>query len=260
MGHGLDISDSQNCPCAFWYMIKLSKYDTFYTTKSEPGDIFFITLGHGVNQIWTNPRTFVKFTLCTLARRKNRKDIYNNVWVESTEIFRISSQMKLGKIAFEVMQALFRLWALPVSSVTSILQQNLHANKQILLVAFPLSLRWSHANVRNKSVEKYIILCVASEKTPPQSSWPITALATMGWQRQNVWLAACAMIYRCNMLYCGHFYRIHKWQRQLDKIATIFQTTFSNAFSWQNMFKLWPLFQLILFLRVQFTTTQHWFR
>ena len=44
------------------------------------------------------------------------------------------------------------------------------------------------------------------------------------------------------------------WLRQM---ATIFQTTFSNAFSWMKMFK----FRLrCLFPRVQLTILQHWFR
>ena len=41
----------------------------------------------------------------------------------------------------------------------------------------------------------------------------------------------------------------------LDKMAAILKTTFSNAFSWMKV-----LFCDLNFLRVQLTTTQHWFR
>ena len=48
------------------------------------------------------------------------------------------------------------------------------------------------------------------------------------------------------------------WGR--DKMAAIFQTTFSNAFSWVKMFKFRLRFHLSLFPRVQLTIFQHWFR
>ena len=40
--------------------------------------IFFIILDHDINQMSRNPGTILKYTLCTLIWRKNRKDIYNN--------------------------------------------------------------------------------------------------------------------------------------------------------------------------------------
>ena len=45
------------------------------------------------------------------------------------------------------------------------------------------------------------------------------------------------------------------WGR--DKMATIFQTTFSNAFSWVKMHQFWLRFHLILFPRIQLTIFQH---
>ena len=52
--------------------------------------------------------------------------------------------------------------------------------------------------------------------------------------------------------------RLTHWGR--DKIATIFQTTFSEAFSWMKMYKLRLKFHWSLFPRVQLTVFQHWFR
>ena len=43
-------------------------------------------------------------------------------------------------------------------------------------------------------------------------------------------------------------------------MADIFQTKFWNAFSWMEMFELRLKFHLSLFLRVQLTIPQHWFR
>ena len=45
-----------------------------------------------------------------------------------------------------------------------------------------------------------------------------------------------------------------------DNIADIFQTIFSNAFHWMKMFEFQIQFDLSLFLRVQLTIIQHWFR
>ena len=48
------------------------------------------------------------------------------------------------------------------------------------------------------------------------------------------------------------------WGR--DEMADIFQTTFSNAFSGRKMYDFRFGFQWSLFLRVQLTLFQHWFR
>ena len=44
------------------------------------------------------------------------------------------------------------------------------------------------------------------------------------------------------------------------KMATIFQTTFWNAFSWLKMYQFQLRFHWILFPRAQLTVSQHWFR
>ena len=48
--------------------------------------------------------------------------------------------------------------------------------------------------------------------------------------------------------------------RGRDKMATIFQTTYSNEFSWMKMYKRWLRFHWSSLLRVQLTIFQHWFR
>ena len=42
-------------------------------------------------------------------------------------------------------------------------------------------------------------------------------------------------------------------------MAAIFQTTFSNAFSWMKMYEFRLKFHWILFLRFELTIFQHWF-
>ena len=44
-----------------------------------------------------------------------------------------------------------------------------------------------------------------------------------------------------------------------DKMAAIFQTAFSNVFSWMKMYEFQLKFPWTLFLRVQLTISQHWF-
>ena len=48
------------------------------------------------------------------------------------------------------------------------------------------------------------------------------------------------------------------WGR--DKMDAIFQTTFSNEFSWMKMYEFRFPFHWSLFLGVQITIFQHWFR
>ena len=48
------------------------------------------------------------------------------------------------------------------------------------------------------------------------------------------------------------------WGR--DKMTVIFQTTFSNAFSWMKMCKFWLTFHWRLFPNFRLTIFQHWFR
>ena len=48
------------------------------------------------------------------------------------------------------------------------------------------------------------------------------------------------------------------WGR--DKMAVIFQTTLSNAFSWMKMYEVYLRFHWSLFLRFELTISQHWFR
>ena len=45
-----------------------------------------------------------------------------------------------------------------------------------------------------------------------------------------------------------------------DKMAAIFHTTFSNAFSWMKMYKFRLKFHWSLFPRIQLTIFQHWLR
>ena len=57
------------------------------------------------------------------------------------------------------------------------------------------------------------------------------------------------------LIYLNH---ISHWGR--DKMTAVSQTTRSNAFSWMKMLEFWLRFHWSLFLRVQSTIIQHWFR
>ena len=46
----------------------------------------------------------------------------------------------------------------------------------------------------------------------------------------------------------------------LDKMAANSQTIYSDAFSWMKIIIFWEKFHWSLFLRVQLTIIQHWFR
>ena len=46
----------------------------------------------------------------------------------------------------------------------------------------------------------------------------------------------------------------------LDKMSTISQTIFSIAFSWMTIFVFWFKFHWSLFVKLQLTISEHWFR
>ena len=60
--------------------------------------------------------------------------------------------------------------------------------------------------------------------------------------------------------YGRHTTRIQLTHLLQDKMAAISQTIFSDAFSWMKRFVFWLQILWSLFLRVQLTITQHWFR
>ena len=59
------------------------------------------------------------------------------------------------------------------------------------------------------------------------------------------------------MFFTWSFVNLTHWG--WDKMATIFLTTFSNAFSWMKMYHFWPKLHWSLSLRVQLLISQHWF-
>ena len=61
----------------------------------------------------------------------------------------------------------------------------------------------------------------------------------------------------CHGILCS-LHAVTHWD--WDKIAATLQTAFSNAFSWKKIYVFWLKFQWNMFLRVQLTISQHWFR
>ena len=84
---------------------------------------------------------------------------------------------------------------------------------------------------------------------------------------ENVWLSPevnftgtisiCDMILKIIHLNYSHNELTHCGR---DKMAAIFQTIFSSAFSWMEIYKLRLIFHWNLFPVVQLTIFQHWFR
>ena len=67
-------------------------------------------------------------------------------------------------------------------------------------------------------------------------------------------LKADALVY----FVCNHRQYLTSWGR--GKMTAVSQTTLSNAFSWVKMLEFRLRFHWSLFLRVQLTIIQHWFR
>ena len=64
--------------------------------------------------------------------------------------------------------------------------------------------------------------------------------------------------YICDMWMLHSDWFLTHWGR--DKMDAIFQTTFSNGYSWMKMYEFRIKFHWSLFLRFPLTISQHWFR
>ena len=92
--------------------------------------------------------------------------------------------------------------------------------------------------------------------------WSYCSLALDYWYVYLLWFQSVVYVlslsvYHC-IQYCTILCMLTHWAR--DKMAAILQTTFSNAFSWMKIYEFRLIFHWILFLRVQLTISQHWFR
>ena len=71
-------------------------------------------------------------------------------------------------------------------------------------------------------------------------------------------LRLCLWSYRYWVCLCLFIVTLTHWGR--DKMAAIFQTTFSDGFSWMKMYEFRLTFHWSVFLGVPLTIFQHWFR
>ena len=69
---------------------------------------------------------------------------------------------------------------------------------------------------------------------------------------------SAAVVYTPGLPYKPCSILLSHWGR--DEMADIFQTTFINGFSWMKLYEFWLKFHWSLFLGVQSTIFQHWFR
>ena len=93
----------------------------------------------------------------------------------------------------------------------------------------------------------------------------IVALSDQSWGAYNEWYWRKLRQKRTELYHtrgCIVYLQVssHLTHRGRDKMATVSQTTLSNAFSWMKMLEFRLRFHWSLFLRVQLTIFQHWFR
>ena len=108
----------------------------------------------------------------------------------------------------------------------------------------------------NKWYKGLVCCCFASSEFTPQSQWSHQSNIC----QHNSWHTLTPRsrhFCKCGSSYCVTIKLTH-WGR--DKMAAIFPTTFSNGFSWMKMYEFRLTFHWSLFLGVQLTIFQHWFR
>ena len=109
-------------------------------------------------------------------------------------------------------------------------------------------LSWRQCLTYDRDVVTAIYVSVTSVDHP---GWPAAVSFAMFAQ----WLILSCLVTSNGVVFVSG---LTNWGR--DKMAAVFQTTFSNAFSSMKMFEFWLKFHWSLFLSVQLTIFQHWFR
>ena len=95
-----------------------------------------------------------------------------------------------------------------------------------------------------------------------------SGFATSQWERVLLcndvshWLGASLepALFVCVIVVTWFVFKLKLTYWGKDKMAAVSQTSLSNTFSWMKMFEFWLQFDWSLFLRVQLTILQHWFR
>ena len=111
-------------------------------------------------------------------------------------------------------------------------------------------------------LQLYPILCciwkvTSGDNTVMHQPKPTTTAMLSQWLgRRECRLRLCNSLCRTELM----LLRQHLTHWGWDKMTAIFQTTFSNAFSWIKMYEFRLGFHWSLFLRVQLIIFQHWFR
>ena len=134
------------------------------------------------------------------------------------------------------------------------------------LIQYTTTFKWSHRTCPSCAMERWI-----------NSLWPTDAIWCRGSGSSLVQMMAYCVFgakftswnnaynkphlvmlpSKCWPFWFGVIVLTH-WGR--DKMAAIFQTTFSNGFSWMKMYGFRLTSHWSLFLEVQLTIFQHWFR
>ena len=78
--------------------------------------------------------------------------------------------------------------------------------------------------------------------------------------RQLLWILWRRWPWDKKVLHAYHCIDFTLTHSDRDKMVNIFWKTFSNAFSWMKMYEFQLRFHWRLFLRVQLTVSQHWFK
>ena len=124
-------------------------------------------------------------------------------------------------------------------------------------------------------ISKPEVFCLESGSSLPHWNWrvldnlnlrlsisTITMLSFIGVldvQHVVMWRRHTSYIHKGSLMWTDLWiYQLTHWGR--GKMAAIFQTTFSNAFSWMKMYEFRLRFHWSLFLRFELTIFHHWFR
>ena len=139
--------------------------------------------------------------------------------------------------------------------MTHPLQHNSHKYGKVPL----LSIKYSNSGHLGVRIQSYLIFlfrlvwCVGVSGV-----WIVSGTGCI--MLDNTWRTATCKGTKSSLHCLPRMSWIYLTHRGQDKTAVIFQTTFSNVFSWMKMYEFLLNLHWSVFQRIQLIISQHWFR
>ena len=212
-----------------------------------PWIMVIIGTGNGLSPIRCQTITWTSANILSLMDKLNLN--MNQIIIIFIE------EINFKNVVCKMSAILFRLQCEHNFCVNRLVNRN-HKPINLVICTILNNVMWEFINVNKENISRYIkydqivnanyvskIICTLA---PPVPGRKHTDLALT--------------FNRCTHKNAAKLKTVYLLLTAQDKMAAIFQTTFSNVFSWMKMYEFQLRFHWCLFLRVQLTIFQYWLR